>query len=110
MVWPSPEEFLSYDPWDVTFQILIWIIVVVIIHRYTDGPSNLGFKSVFIAIPALLVYYSVMVFAVGTATGTGLDHPLLVLFYLIGAGITIYAIDGGVKNLDKWLLMNKNKK
>ena len=111
MVWPSPEEFLSNDPWDVTFQILLFIIVIAMVARYTNGLSKLDLKSVLlITILFWPVYYSVFVFAIGTAAGTNLDHPLLVLLYLIGAGITIYAIDGGVKNLDKWLLMNKNKK
>ena len=107
----SPVEFLSSDPWDVTFQILLFIIIFAMVARYTDGPSKLDFKSGFlIAILALPVYYSVFVFAIGTAQGTGLEHPALVLLYLIGAGITIYAIDGVVKNLDSWLMMNKDKK
>ena len=46
MVWPDPEEFLSYDPWDVTFQILLFIIVTAMVVRYTDGPSKLDKKSV----------------------------------------------------------------
>mgnify|MGYP001209637936 CR=1 FL=1 len=111
MVWPSPEEFLSYDPWDVTFQILIWIIVFVMIHRYTDGPSGLDVKSIFfIVILAIPVYYSVFVFANGTASGTNLDHPVLVLLYLIGGGITIYSIDGMVKKIDSWYQRNIGKK
>ena len=111
MVWPSPQEFLSYDPWDVTFQILIWIIIFTMIYRYTEGPSGLDVKSTFlIVILALPAYYSIFVFARGTADGTDLDHPVLVLLYLIGGGITIYSIDGMVKNIDSWLQRNIGKK
>ena len=107
----SPEKFLSSDPWDVTFQILIGIILIAMVARYTDGPSELDLKSgLFITFLAIPVYYSVFVFAIGTADGTGLEHPALVLLYLVGAGITIYAIDGIVKKMDSWLLMNMGKK
>ena len=109
MEWLSPTEYLSSDPWDVFFQILLLFILFVMSVRYVNTENGFDIKrGILVGIITPVIYYCVYVFAVGTAEGTGLDHPVLVFLYLMGGGIVIYTLDSLVKKLDSWLL-NREK-
>ena len=93
------------NPWDVAFQILLFIIALTIAHRYgIVGQGWKGWKSTLKVGPLIpIVYLSVSVFCIGTANGTSLEHPLLVLLYMVGGAFVVVALDSAVKATDKWL-------
>ncbi|MEC8954408.1 MAG: hypothetical protein VYE70_00270 [Candidatus Thermoplasmatota archaeon] len=108
MEWLSPTEYLSSDPWDVFFQILLLFLMIVFSHRYAESMEKGIKNTILVVMIVAVVYYCVLIFAVGTALGTGLDHTVLVFLYLMGGGIVIYTLDSLVKKLDSWLL-NREK-
>ena len=93
------------NPWDVAFQILLFIIALTIAHRYgMVGQGWKGWKSALIVGPLIIiVYLSVSVFCIGTANGTSLEHPFWVLLYMVGGAFVVVALDSAVKAIDKWL-------
>lgn len=108
MEWLSPTEYLSSDPWDVFFQILLLFILFVMSVRYVKTENGFDIKSgILVGMITPVIYYCVYVFAVGTAEGTGLKHPFLVILYIIGGAIVIYTVDSIVKILDSWLVNRK---
>ena len=47
-------------------------------------------------------------FAVGTAHGAGLEHPLEVFLYVLGGAFVVLSLDTAVKSLDRFLLNQRD--
>ena len=87
------------EAWDILYWAIILAISLMLIQRY--GESTRGGRFwILIPILVLLVGFSIHVFSIGTAIGTGLEHPLLVIAYIFGGAFTISAADRTIKAVD----------
>jgi len=97
------------NPADVALQIWLLILAFVISVRYGYFNPNGDRRTYWWSLPltaflAILAYVSSLFFLGGTAAGTGLEHPIYVIFYLIGGACVLSVLDWGVKAFDKWLI------
>ena len=69
------------EAWDILYWAVILAITLILIQRYDESTRGWRFW-ILIPILVLLVGFSIHVFSIGTAIGTGLEHPLLVIAYI----------------------------
>lgn len=97
------------NPWDVAFNLLLWVIALTIAARYKLFEKNLTFlETMKYGVIILVVFLSVGIFAAGTAHGAGLEHPLQVFAYVIGGAFVVLSLDTAVRWLDRFLLNQRN--
>ena len=102
------DNLTTADVWDYLFQFLLFVISAVIAMRYgyigTHGKKHHWYTLPLLTVLIIFVYICLMFFFAGTARGTGLEHPIYVLFYMIGGACAVVALDGAIKAIDKWML------
>ena len=103
----SGYSFDYSSPWDIALLFISALTMMVIPMRYAWNPETkywyrITFKETFLLIPVLYFSWTaVIMFAVGTANGTSLKHPVQVFFYLYGGVICIYGIESSIKYIDR---------
>jgi hypothetical protein len=99
------EDTSLSNPWDVGFNLLLWTIVFTIVARYKLPGKKMGFvETMKYSVLIMIVLNSVVIFALGTAHGAGLEHPLEVFLYVLGGAFVVLSLDTAVRWLDRFLL------